>query len=374
MKAIRILFFIMSLFLLAIFVAVACIIFFIDPNQLKPALIKEVQKQTGYHLAIDGKIAWSFYPLLSIKAPRVTFSMLEASPFMELKDVNLSANLIKLIRQREKLVADIFIEDVKLENVKAQHAHVRLTWRDQKLTIAPIAANLYGGELTGIATGLDFKNVPVWEWDMQINRIQLEPLLYDLNGPTSKITFSGIGDLIFKGTTVGRNRLDAINRMNGVCTFTLNKGVLKGINLNYFVRSAAAMVHKTPIPPSEAINETPFSALSGVALIKDGLMRFNQMQLTAETFTTFAQGNLNLLTQALDLKLAIRAEALLKSQAIPLIISGTLDHPSVRIDLVELSKILTQEQIQQFKNKVEQEIETRIPPKANRLLEKILGH
>ena len=67
MKWLKISFSILVLLVLISVLAIGSFLFFMDPNKLKPVIIEETKKRTGYQLAIDGVLSWSFYPNLAIK-------------------------------------------------------------------------------------------------------------------------------------------------------------------------------------------------------------------------------------------------------------------------------------------------------------------
>jgi uridine kinase len=47
-----------------VIVALLALILFVNPNQFKPMIVEQVQKNTGMTLAIEGDISWQFFPSL----------------------------------------------------------------------------------------------------------------------------------------------------------------------------------------------------------------------------------------------------------------------------------------------------------------------
>ncbi len=46
------------------------LIFFVNPNQFKPLIVDQVQKSTGFEVAIEGDISWTFFPHLGLSVGR----------------------------------------------------------------------------------------------------------------------------------------------------------------------------------------------------------------------------------------------------------------------------------------------------------------
>ncbi|MGC9493433.1 AsmA family protein [Vibrio genomosp. F10] len=53
--------------LFAVFIAVAALIFLVNPNQFKPLIIDQAKQQTGLDLVIEGDISWQFFPSIGFE-------------------------------------------------------------------------------------------------------------------------------------------------------------------------------------------------------------------------------------------------------------------------------------------------------------------
>ena len=78
-------------------------------------------------------------------------------------------------------------------NEATLRAHNKINIIENVLTLDGIKASLYGGTLKGMLSANHFRTEPQWQWDMQVDNIQLQPLLEDVNGVDSKIKLSGAG-------------------------------------------------------------------------------------------------------------------------------------------------------------------------------------
>lgn len=372
MKVFKIIFgFIVLLIIVGLFI-LGSLVILVDPNKMKPVIIGEVKKQTGYQLAIDGNLSWTFYPNLSVKVNHMTLTAPdESKPFLDLVDTKMTTLLPALLRDTQKLTGDINVGTIALAGMRIEKAHVILQWQNKILTLLP-NASFYNGTLTGSLQGLQLNNSPRWHLSLALNKVQLKPLLTDAIGSDSKIKLAGIGTINVQANTAGKKRADIFGHLNGTADFSLTNGVIEGIDLNYLFQTADALIHKQA-PTASNSNQTPFENINGKAVILNGVATFDQLVLTSSSFVAKAKGNINLNAQTIDLKLQLTSQQTLKSQwEIPVIISGDLRHPDVRLDLTEIQKLMLKKEIEKVRSKVQEQIKT-IPGKATEFLQKLLG-
>ena len=196
---VKILFSVIVLLIVVCVLAVGSLVYFIDPDKLKPVIIEQVKSETGYELSMEGNLSWSFYPRVAVKVDRMILrAPNEAQPFFDGRDISIAADLAELLRAREKLKGDIAIGSVRLININANNITATLNWENNVLILNPIKAQLYQGTLEGLANGRDFSSSVKWQWDMKCTDIQLKPLLQDVNGQDSKIKIAGAGSLNYR--------------------------------------------------------------------------------------------------------------------------------------------------------------------------------
>lgn len=373
MKFVRILLSIVLLLVLISAIAMACLMLFVDPNKLKPIIAEEVEKKTGYHLAIDGKLSWSFYPLLGVKIDHMTMSAPKSTvAFLEASDVTLATEAKKLIRGERKLEGEVSVGDVKLMNVHATNAHLNVSWRDKVLNLEQITAGLYDGTLTGDIHGHDFSTTPKWNWVVQFDQIQVKPLLQDINGADSRVKIAGVGNVKMSASAEGNNRDEIISHLNGATEFSLNKGVLEGVDINYIIHSADSVINKQPIVPP-ANDLTSFDSFTGGLIIKNGVAETNNLKLLAPSFKAEGTGSVNLLYQGVNLQLQVTPQNAQTNWEIPVIVTGSLSRLDVRLDSTELRKLVFKDDFDKMRKKVKEEIKEHVPGKTGDFLQKILG-
>jgi uncharacterized protein involved in outer membrane biogenesis len=375
MKWLKVFFSILGLLLLICVLAVGSLIVFLDPNKLKPAIIDETMKQTGYQLTIAGPLSWSFYPGLAIKIDSMTFSTPNRPiPFIELHDVRVLTEWWPLLRGHAKWQGKVSISAMKLMNLHAKNMTADLHWDNHGPTLRPIHALLYGGSLTGALVGHDLSGVPHWQWDVQFSDIQLWPLLQNVNGPESKIKVSGVGQVKLQGETQGKTQNQILNNMNGTGEFSLHDGIVQGVDLNYLMQTADALINKQAVTPSANREQTSFSRLTGPIVIKNGVAETNNMLLVSSAFITKGEGTVVLLSKELNFHLLVGPQQNAKTQwEIPVLVTGDLGRPDVRLDMTEIEKFLAKQEWGKLKAKAVEQIKEHVPGKAGEFLQNLLS-
>lgn len=372
MKFMRIFFSIVLLLVIVGAFVVAGLVFFIDPNRLKPVIADEVKQRTGYQVVIDGNLSWSFYPRFGVKVERMTISAPnQTMPFIDLKDMTLATELSQLIYGKEKLTGDVYISTVNFMQARAQNAHVGMHWEDHVLTLQPVTASLYEGSLDAKVHISDLAGVAKTDWDAQLSQVQLKPLLQDVNGADSRIKVSGVGQVKLQLTTQGLTREDVLSHLNGKTEFTITHGAVEGIDINYLVQTAELLINKQPIVAPES-NQTNFDSVVGSAVITNGVANTQDVILTSPVFVTKVEGAYDLLKQTLDYQLQISPLQPGKIQwTVPVIVAGDIRHPEVRLDALKLEALVTKEKLEKIGKKLEKEIK-KLPEEADRFLKRLI--
>lgn len=372
MKILKITLSILLLLLVVVVFAVGSLLYFFDPNQLRPVLIAEVKKSTGYDLTIDGKMTWAYYPRLAIKLDHIAINSPGQAPFVDANDVRLGADVKQLLQSNERLSGHISIDKLKLMTLHAEKVNADLHWQNGVLTLTPLQANLYQGKLTGTAEGKNFATAGEWKWDLQGDNIQVKPLLQDMNNNKNRMTLSGSGQLKMQASTQGNNKAQLVQNLNGDLSFGIKSGAIEGIDMAYLLKSAEALLNKNAPTPPENTNQTAFDTLSGTAVIKNGNLDTQDAALTASLFTAKAKGSVDLISHALNFKLLLKPqEGSHAKWQIPVLISGDTEQPKVALDTIAIQEILAGQEIDKLKEKATNEIKKHVPGKAGELLQSL---
>jgi AsmA protein len=363
------------LFVSVVVLAFGALYLFADPNKLKPTISSEVQKRTGYLLAFDGDLSWSLYPQLGVKAAHVTLTAPnQQKPFLDLRRINIAVEPFQLLRGVSKVRGEVHITEVTFMNVHASSALVGLHWQDNAIMLRPIQASLYGGSLSGFAHGKDFSKTPAWNWDVTLSHIDMQPFLRDTNGDNSRLKIAGTGQIKIAASTQGITLKQMLGNVNGASDFNLINGTVSGIDLNYMLKTADAILNKKSIELPDSLNQTTFDNLTGSVLINNGLAQTNNLLMTSSVFKVKGQGSYNLPAETLDLALQVASQQDLKSQwEVPVLVRGEIARPDIQLDLRELNKQIAMRELDNVKEKVRDQIKEHIPGKAGEYLQNLIG-
>ncbi len=376
MKFFRIVFSIVGLLILVCVLAVGSLVYFVDPNKMKPVITQEVLVQTGYQLHIDGDLSWSFFPRLAIKITHMTLTApTDGQPFLDLQDVRIAADVLQLLHGLQSLQGEISIAKIEFMHAIATNAQTTLHWQRNVLTLFPISASLYGGSLRGQAHGRSLAVHPAWDWDVVWHDVQLKPLLHDVTGGSGMLTLSGLCQMKSQGSTQGKTQPELIRNLNAASEWRIDQGVLEGVDLNYLVQTADALMNKQPVTLPTEFKQTSFTSLTASLNAKDGVATTTNLLLVAKKFVAKGTGQVNLMNDTINFHLQINPQTTLKTQwEVPIEFTGTLSHPSVGLDRTTLELFLAKQDLQKVKNKASEEIKKHVPGKAGEFLQNLLGN
>lgn len=341
---------ILLLLILIAVIAAGCLIYFVNPNQLKPVLIQEARK-AGYDIAINGRLSWTFYPRVAIEVPQmIAQSLNQNGTYIEVNDLRLGTEFGKLWRNQQDLSGKLYAASLRFGKFRVEKISADAAWENKILKLNDIKANAYNGSLTGKMNGSNLNSTPQWNWDIKLNNIQLQALLMDI-AADNKINISGTGYINFQGNTSGKNPVSLTNNLNGLLDFAFKDGVIAGIDLNYVVRTVDSLFNKKDMPPSDGSHGTAYSDLSGNVMIQDGVASSKNLLLLSPAFTTKGIGTLGLEDHHIKIALAVSPQNINSEWQIPVNVSGTLRNPEISLDRDEIARMLAKEQILKVKEK-----------------------
>ena len=153
--------------------------------------------------------------------------------------------------------------------------------------------------------------------------------------------------------------------MHAAGEFTLQDGTLIGVDINYLIDSANAFIHQQPAPSVPVSPQTPLGAFSGTVQIENGSMHSDNILLDAPAFGAKGEGDFNLLSSYIRCFLLVSLKRIDSAFPIPVLVTGELVNPSVRLDAAALTKQITSERLDNVKAKLND--------KVGKLLQNFLG-
>lgn len=363
----------LGLAVLAVITAIIIMTSVINPNQYKSVMISEFKQFTGFEIAIPGDLSWSFFPNLGMEASEVTVS--DPTVFTAtLKNLVLRAKFGALLHKQLD-ISKVSIGTLVLNQLQATNVHARIHFQNKVLEIKHVHADLYQGALNTEAAVSLKEDSPTWQVKGKLDKVDIAGLLQGLSGKAPKLQVNGRGDLNWDVTTQGKKTEELLGHLNGKGRVNVSNGSLKGIDLAYFVNTAAALINKQPLPAKGSTGETPFGQLTGTAVIKDGILTTEDLALDSPLYSVKATGTMDLVNKTLDYHLDVSAKASKKTnkllalygKTVPVRVSGSLSDPSVTLDTLALMKEVGKEQLQ----RLGQEIQKALPDKTNSFIKSL---
>jgi AsmA protein len=190
------------------------------------------------------------------------------------------------------------IGELVASKLQVKNLRVDLTAKDGRLSVDPLAANLYQGSTKG-SLSLD-ANTNAIAIRQELADIAIGPLLRDLLG---KDLLEGRGNVSLDLTTSG-NLVSAMTKaLNGTAKLDLKNSAIKGINLGQALGKVKAMIGSgkgETEQPAATSEKTLFSELSASFDIKNGIARNGDFLAVSPILRLNGTGEINLPDSSLD--------------------------------------------------------------------------
>jgi len=270
---------------------------------------------------------------------------------------------------------------VRAANLSMQHVAVPFHFLSGVLDIENATSDFYDGKAL-LKTIAKFQTTP-WQFAVQLglNKVQLEPLLQDLDGK-AKLSMQGTGTVALLLSTSVNEPAALLSQLNGSARLTVADGSLRGVDVGYLLDTALALAGKKSA--SSWQGSTPFSSLTGTALIRDGVVSNTDLLMEAARFTLNGKGTVDLPASKINYALEAHLRRTAASQGdditnlyglpVPVMISGSLQAPVVRLDSAVLLQALAKQQLKKAADRViTRQLGGKIPGQAGAVLNQLLG-
>lgn len=329
---------------------------FIDPAK-KTYLLKNIRLENNAVGTIfpGGKMLLNAQGALTITKQQELLNLAKITATFNNTNVIGNAQIMQF--STSPVIQAAFIADrFQQKAFEASNINVKLSMKNNILNISPITANLYQGNYLGnILINLKGK-VPQITADNQLTNVQTEPLFNALSNVRS-IQLTGTANLNAHLTMQGADKDSLIKSLNGQGKIAVNNGVLKGINLSYWISLAKALINHQASPAQPNVNQTDFGNLTGSFTIANGLLQNNDLLLQAPNWHATGFGAINLVGQQIDYKLSIQSfTSANQPEGIPvtLEIKGPFTQLAITPAVEDILKAQIQNQVMKNKDKIQQ--------------------
>lgn len=255
------------------------------------------------------------------------------------------------------------IGKLKVAGIRSSEIKIVVRAKDHRLSINPLSANLYQGNLSGSVLVNGAAAPPRISVKQKLADVELAPLLTDLAGTDKVQPVSGSAHINLDLTTQGNNEAELTEQLNGNLGFEIRDGTVSGFNVDRSVCLAQQQLQTLKgeageaCPADEPTRFTMFRAsarvVNGVAANDD--LFIEQSRSDADKFLHITgKGKADLNQQQIDYRVTASSVRKLAEERyetrgtpIPVKITGPIDSPSVTPDVSSLIKTKAKSKIQE---------------------------
>jgi uncharacterized protein involved in outer membrane biogenesis len=203
------------------------------------------------------------------------------------------------------LYGKIVFDRLKLRKVVVSDLSIESTAQSGLITIAPVMANLYDGQLlANIAVDLR-KPEPSIKFENSITGFQIGGLLNDLNGDAK---FTGLTNLTYALNSKGADSLSLRKNLNGTISMAVDNGEVHGFDVVQKIRSIAKVGRDTRNGEASSdepmVKATKFSELTATAIVKNGLIVNKDLKAVSPILHLTGKGSVDLVAEEVNYTLS----------------------------------------------------------------------
>jgi AsmA protein len=261
-------------------------------------------------------------------------------------------------------------------NLKLAQVSVGLKAAGGQVAIAPIAAKLYEGSLSGSAS-LGATSPPRLALKHELTGIAIAPLLSDL---AQVDRLAGHGNVSLDVNTSGATVSAMTRALAGHAQVVLHDGAVKGINIAQAIRRAKAQVSGGGREGTATRNEaTDFSEMSASFDISNGVAHNQDLDAKTPLLRVGGSGDIDLGSARLDYLVKASVVATLegqggaelqalRGQTIPVKLSGPLNTIGWKIDFGAMAKEKLGNKIETRREEIKQGVKDKVKDRLKDLL------
>lgn len=270
-------------------------------------------------------------------------------------DKNADADPMKKWREMT-IDGDVRITSSTLSKTLFNQVYAKVSLAEGIAQINPLNAEVFQGK-TSTKIKLDLRHkIPVIALDESLTGVQLSQL-------TKSDRMTGNADVQANVTFQGSNQKALLESLNGTMRFSINDGVLQGVNIPYVLDRIWSAIKKQPAPSKPTMDQTEFGTFKGSGVFVNGVFKNDDLLVQSSQFKLTGSGTADLVTKALNYRLqAVGMQTVTDAQgqsvsqerqtAIPLLVTGTFSKPIVTPDPQAMANLLLKEKVETLKEKL----------------------
>ena len=245
--------------------------------------------------------------------------------------------LRRLIMDGQLKVGQLTVSRAKINDI-----YLKVSARNGMINLDPMTLKMYQGDVAGNAALNVKTDVPKSNINLNVNKIQINPLLNDV---LEKDILEGVTKAKLSLSTIGDDPASIKKSLNGKGRLVFKDGAIKGIDLASMARNVKAAFSGAAFSGADQPTERPktdFTELEAPFSIKNGVVHTPKTRLTSPFLRILAAGNADLVKETLDFRVEPKAVGSIKGQGdkkqrsgimVPVVVSGTFAAPKFRPDL-----------------------------------------
>ena len=230
-------------------------------------------------------------------------------------------------------IAGLLYEDIRIGKITNN-----LTVKNGKASLNPLNAQLYDGSLN-INAWVDEKGGEnQYKATTTLKNVVLMELLKD----AAKVDLlSGTANLNLVTDGKGLTATKLQQNINAKGDFKILDGELYGINLSQEIRVLKAKIKGETLAADKLVKKTDFASLIGEFTVENGIANNQKLLMSSPVMRLDGSGTANTITKAINYRLGVTPLSKageetdfidLNGITIPLLIEGTFDKPSFKLD------------------------------------------
>lgn len=299
------------------------------------------KKSVNFNIRIEGLDADRFLPVKkdgdTAKEPPQD-GAIDPATGLPKKDELFPVETLRGLSLDGQLTAERF----KVKGLRFASLKVPMSAQNGVLEVGQVDARLYDGSLK-CTLRVDVQGAqPIVTLHLAVDAVQARPLFTDVNGKPS-----GLAGTLFLDTpsplVCQGNSVPALKRtLLGRASFAIKDGVFPGVNLIGSVNEVAQKA-KQAATGVEAGSEksTKFGSITGTAVITNGVVAINDLEVKAPFLRADGKGTVNLVNKEVDYTVQARVVPSTEGQGgssgllglvVPIRVTGPYDNPSYGTD------------------------------------------
>ena len=266
----------------------------------------------------------------------------------------------------------IRIGALKASKIKASNVRIDLKALDGRVNIDPLAANLYGGSLSG-AIGVNAQGTPRFSVKQTLAGVNIAPMLMDI---ANFQRLEGRGDFALNVTTAGQTVTQIRKALNGTAAANLADGAIRGINIAATIREAKTTIARfkgqQQTAAADTAQKTDFAELKATFNIANGVASNRDLVMTSPALRVVGEGDIDLGNARMNYLLKARLNEAgsaridgtrvdLASITIPVRVTGPLEAPTYQFDFGDLAASVAGQALQ---DQIQKKLGGKLPPGA----------